>query len=557
MSGENRIEDEFLTWRASGCPFTIAYPARLLDDIRVAIVDAFFSLPKGGVEIGGVLLGKYDAEQLCIVDYAPLACEHAFGPSFTLSRNDQKNLEELLLKLPRGADGLEPVGWYHSHTRTDIFLSEADLDIYRRYFPKQWQVALVLRPSAVRATRAGFFFREEDGSVYSAASRHEFVVDPTAPALLPRQPQESLGRAQAAGALSADVAAAARSPVAARETIAEAVAKPTLSVVREPFPAATPPVAVGVKEVSTPPESVGPAPRPFSPEVPGPRAATALAVSPAAAEGGAPPPHPAMLAKPAPTEPLAEASAFLPAGGSSAQRPEEPLAIDASEFQSEVLELENPNSKNLRPKLPLPWRVIMAALLAGVGVGIAAVKLTRIWMPLVANLFNQPAIASVPASATLPPFGLNAVDANGQLQVRWDSNSRAVREARQAVLTISDAGSSTLIPLDKQHLASGAFAYARQGERVDVKLSLQQADGSRVEEATGFLGKLPERKSGPENPGFGKERGTPMQQDAPNSQVDRTVEAAGKKAEQSSGDLQAEPVVKKRVASPSFDPLGP
>ena len=40
------------------------YPARVLDDIRLAVVDAFFSLPRGGAEIGGILLGTGMASRI-------------------------------------------------------------------------------------------------------------------------------------------------------------------------------------------------------------------------------------------------------------------------------------------------------------------------------------------------------------------------------------------------------------------------------------------------------------------------------------------------------------
>ena len=38
------------------------------------------------------------------------------------------------------------------------------------------------------------------------------------------------------------------------------------------------------------------------------------------------------------------------------------------------------------------------------------------------------------------------------------------------------------------------FTYARQSEKVDVKLIVRRSDGQEVREATTFLGKLPERK---------------------------------------------------------------
>ena len=163
------------TWRAPQCPFVIEYSRKALDDIRLAVVDAFFSPPRGGVEIGGILLGRFENERLQILDSIPIECEHAFGPVFTLSPADQVRLGEMLGRSYPG--DLKPVGWYHSHTRSEIALCEADLDIHNRYFAERWQVALVLRPSTLQPTQAGFFFREPDGAIHIENSYREFMVE--------------------------------------------------------------------------------------------------------------------------------------------------------------------------------------------------------------------------------------------------------------------------------------------------------------------------------------------------------------------------------------------
>src|SRR5436190_13388655 len=174
----NEIADHaLLSWSAPQCPFAIEYSPRVLDDIRLAVVDAFFSLPRGGAEIGGVLLGRWERGRLTITEYAPLDCEHATGPSFVLSARDEARLSELLSSAPSAFPGLEPVGWYHSHTRSEIFLSEADLEIHDRYFPESWQVALVMKPHTFQPTRAGIFFREAGGSIHADAPYQEISIE--------------------------------------------------------------------------------------------------------------------------------------------------------------------------------------------------------------------------------------------------------------------------------------------------------------------------------------------------------------------------------------------
>jgi proteasome lid subunit RPN8/RPN11 len=140
-------------------------------------MDAFFSLPRGGAEIGGILLGSFDNGHLVIRGYAALDCEHANGPSFTLSPRDEARLTELLSAHANDAGGRRPVGWYHSHTRSEIFLSEADLAIHGRFFPESWQVALVMKPHTFQPTRLGFFFRQADGRIQADRPCREDSLD--------------------------------------------------------------------------------------------------------------------------------------------------------------------------------------------------------------------------------------------------------------------------------------------------------------------------------------------------------------------------------------------
>ena len=141
-----------------------------------------------GAEIGGLLLGSWDGEQLSITAFEPLDCEHASGPSFTLSARDQTLLADMISVSRRNPPNRQPVGWYHSHTRSEIFLSETDQDLHHRFFPEAWQIALVLKPHTFEPTRAGFFFRAVDGSIHGEATYQEFRLDP-----LPLRPNGTNG----------------------------------------------------------------------------------------------------------------------------------------------------------------------------------------------------------------------------------------------------------------------------------------------------------------------------------------------------------------------------
>ena len=165
-------EGDQATWSAPQCPFSISYSLRVLDDIRLAVMDAFFSLPRGGAEIGGLLLGTFEGEQVVISGYVPLDAEHAFGPSFTLSPRDEAQLAELI----RRHEG-HVAGWYHSHTRSEIFLTDADQALHRRFFPEPWQVALVLKPHTFQPMRGGFSFARIGDAIHGESSYQQFSLE--------------------------------------------------------------------------------------------------------------------------------------------------------------------------------------------------------------------------------------------------------------------------------------------------------------------------------------------------------------------------------------------
>jgi TonB family protein len=163
------------TWTASQCPFAIEYIPQVLEDIRMAVVRALHGLPHGGLEIGGILLGSHSVDRVTITDFRPLECEHAFGPSFQLSANDHTRLSAAIVDAQ--ATGQTVVGWFHSHTRTAVYLSVADQEIHNRYFQNPREVALVLKPILLKPTLCGFFFREADGTIHSEQSYQEFELE--------------------------------------------------------------------------------------------------------------------------------------------------------------------------------------------------------------------------------------------------------------------------------------------------------------------------------------------------------------------------------------------
>lgn len=185
------------SWRVMESPVAIEYSMPVLEEIRQAVIAGFHRLSRGGVEVGGLLFGARQGRTVRVLAQQPIACEHAHGPAFVLSPQEEAALKAQIDQAqndPRLA-GLSCVGWYVSHTRSGIALTDSDLHIYKTFFSAPWQITFVLRPGRHGGVRGGFFVWESDGSVVSDRSYEEFNLPmPASPAAV----SEAAERAPAA-----------------------------------------------------------------------------------------------------------------------------------------------------------------------------------------------------------------------------------------------------------------------------------------------------------------------------------------------------------------------
>ena len=174
------LDLEYGRWTIPGHRLNIEYALSVLEQLRIDSIDGLNKVPHGGIEIGGVLFGVRGGDRVRILASRSIACEYALGPSFVLSEKDQAGLREMLEASRKDPDlkGMEPVGWYHAHTRSGVCLTERNLELYNRFFPEPWQIALVIRPANFSPTTAGFFFHEPDGKIHAESSYLEFTVAP-------------------------------------------------------------------------------------------------------------------------------------------------------------------------------------------------------------------------------------------------------------------------------------------------------------------------------------------------------------------------------------------
>ncbi len=229
------------SWSAPQSPLTIEYSLVAIEEIRHAVAEGFQRLSRGGIEVGGILYGTREEKVVRIQAMRPIACEHARGPAFLLSDKDRKALNEQIVADASDPqlDGLISVGWYLSHTRSDIFLSDSDLEVYSIFFPAPWQVTLVVRPGRGGSMRAGFFVRDSDGSVNAQRSYLDFdfpdrlaglLSTPVSrfPERMPEKPVEGMGERRNHSTSRSDALPGAPGPVpVTRQNLPEAVRTPT------------------------------------------------------------------------------------------------------------------------------------------------------------------------------------------------------------------------------------------------------------------------------------------------------------------------------------------
>jgi len=168
-------------------PFTVEFATEVLVEIRQSALEAFRSLPYGGLEIGGVLFGRVspsgrNPKKVEVAATRPMECDHAAGPAFILSSAERVRLTQLFEHARHEEDlaALAVVGFWVSHGRSELGLTSHDTDLYRAFFPHPWQVALMLKPENKQPLREALFCRV-NARVVPYRRPAEPVVPPAAP----------------------------------------------------------------------------------------------------------------------------------------------------------------------------------------------------------------------------------------------------------------------------------------------------------------------------------------------------------------------------------------
>jgi len=157
-------DPNYFIWQVPGKPVAVHLHLDVVDRLGAEVLRGFGAVPKRGAEVGGILLGSIEPGEVTIVrieDFEGVPCTYSRGPSYLFSGEERVAFEEALARWPGDLfAAATPVGYFRSHTREGMSLSEEDLEILNQYFRDPAQIGLLVKPFATKVSVAGFFARE-------------------------------------------------------------------------------------------------------------------------------------------------------------------------------------------------------------------------------------------------------------------------------------------------------------------------------------------------------------------------------------------------------------
>jgi hypothetical protein len=166
------------TWTQPGTQFPINYSLPLFHEIDFVVNEGYRRIPHGGIEVGGVLFGRLDGSSVRLDAFRNIECEHASGPSFTLSERDVALLRQQLVNAASDPElgGLQIAGWFIAHTRSELRMTEREAALFDELFPGPGKITLLIKPERFQPTRFGFLVREPDGRVHQDATQQAVIL---------------------------------------------------------------------------------------------------------------------------------------------------------------------------------------------------------------------------------------------------------------------------------------------------------------------------------------------------------------------------------------------
>jgi len=168
----------YATWTQPGTQFTVSYSVPLFQEIDFVINEGYRRIPHGGIEVGGVLFGRVAGSTVWLDAFRNIECEHASGPSFTLSERDVALLRQQLAGAASDPElqGLQVAGWFIAHTRSELRMNEREAALFNELFPEPGKITVLIKPERFQPTRFGFVVREPDGRVNPDATQNAVIL---------------------------------------------------------------------------------------------------------------------------------------------------------------------------------------------------------------------------------------------------------------------------------------------------------------------------------------------------------------------------------------------
>ncbi len=163
-----------ICWPDKTLPVEVHCAPGVLTSLEVAAADGLLAMPKIGLGVGGLLLGKRENGRIEITRSVEISCSHAMGPGFVLTPDEMEAGRTGRLtgiaEVSNEAHDSDVVGWYCSKPSGSkapgpLALTDHDRVLFDALCPQLWQVVLLIRPNMGNTTTAAFGIREADGFV--------------------------------------------------------------------------------------------------------------------------------------------------------------------------------------------------------------------------------------------------------------------------------------------------------------------------------------------------------------------------------------------------------
>jgi len=133
-------------WNDEARSLRIELAVAVVGRLSLDAMEAFKSVPRRGLEIGGLLLGKSHPGLIRIEDYVDVPSEHRTGPSYQLSSADLETLDNTFDSHP------DAVGIYRTATQSEILtLQQDDTTLFERHFRSRLAILLLVHPATRKA----------------------------------------------------------------------------------------------------------------------------------------------------------------------------------------------------------------------------------------------------------------------------------------------------------------------------------------------------------------------------------------------------------------------